>query len=760
MECRVRLPRSTLNPPFVGRASERSAIEAARVSSIHGPGGAGKSRLALEIAPAFLLDCDGVVTIAELRERFAREIGNGDPAHALAARGLGLIADEVDRLDPDAISWLASFEGRVILTSRRPIEVEPRIALGGLDAEAALELFTALAGECEEARVIVDRVDRLPLAIELAAGRVALLGGRELLARLDRQLETLPALRAAIAGSWSLLDDVEKTTLIACARFDDTFDAELVEASGGDLDALGRLRDSLLVADASSEGRPRFRLAESVRAFAREHADEDSRWIQALLARARVLSAALRNGADADLAAYRADLLALGTTEALELVAPLLPPSEILWRTEGVASDRLRIDRAEALRSLGRLADARREIGAVARDAEAARVEAAILRTLGESARAIEILESVPRSGFILDALGSCLQSAGRLAEARERHAEAVAMHVANGAARAEALARSHLAVATQRMGDPARAIPLHEHALAMHRDLRLVGAEMLHLAFAKHELGGGSASLFANAKSKLAEAGAIALESMAAMLAARFALDEGDFVRASLELADARRLLSPDWPRLVATERLVAGHLAMSEGAFARALEAYDASLAASRDVEVGFELLTPAYRALAATRLGLGAEYTLPAAHENPHLRAAWEILAGRGSASNAPSSEVRRAARFAGTSAPSALRLEANRLVLPDGRVIELGKRKNVRLVLACLFEARRSSPGAVVMPDALLAAGWPGEKMRADAATKRLHTAIWTLRSLGLDRVLLTKDEGYLLDPAVPVSLDEL
>jgi hypothetical protein len=135
--------------------------------------------------------------------------------------------------------------------------------------------------------------------------------------------------------------------------------------------------------------------------------------------------------------------------------------------------------------------------------------------------------------------------------------------------------------------------------------------------------------------------------------------------------------------------------------------------------------------------------------------------ELLLGSGRMPDASSvrasSEVRRALRFAG--ARPALRVgnEARALTLPDGRVIDLAKRKNVRLVLLALAEARRTRPGTPVAPDALVAAGWPGERMRADAAQKRLHTAIWTLRSLGLESLLVTRDEGYFLDPAVPIEI---
>ena len=61
--------------------------------------------------------------------------------------------------------------------------------------------------------------------------------------------------------------------------------------------------------------------------------------------------------------------------------------------------------------------------------------------------------------------------------------------------------------------------------------------------------------------------------------------------------------------------------------------------------------------------------------------------------------------------------------------------------------------RPTPRTLV--DALIEAGWPGERMRPDAAGKRLRTAIWTLRKAGLEALLLTRHDGYLLDPLVTI-----
>jgi hypothetical protein len=60
--------------------------------------------------------------------------------------------------------------------------------------------------------------------------------------------------------------------------------------------------------------------------------------------------------------------------------------------------------------------------------------------------------------------------------------------------------------------------------------------------------------------------------------------------------------------------------------------------------------------------------------------------------------------------------------------------------------------------VALPrDALLEAGWPGERVLAEAGATRVRVAIATLRSLGLGDVLQTRDDGYLLDPDVGITL---
>jgi hypothetical protein len=93
-----------------------------------------------------------------------------------------------------------------------------------------------------------------------------------------------------------------------------------------------------------------------------------------------------------------------------------------------------------------------------------------------------------------------------------------------------------------------------------------------------------------------------------------------------------------------------------------------------------------------------------------------------------------------------------------VMLDGALIELGKRVALRRIVAVLAQRRVTAPGEAVALDALVAAGWPDEKIRADAAINRIHVALSTLRRLGLRDVLLTVEHGYALDPAVAVTID--
>ena len=148
-----------------------------------------------------------------------------------------------------------------------------------------------LDGHADEAAAVVEicrRLDGIPLAIELAASRMASMTASEVRDRLDhrfrllvgsrRGLERHHTLRHAVAWSYDLLDDAEKALLERCSVFAGGFDLQSACAVAGSddldeyaiLDLLDALvRKSLLVADRSS-GRTRFSMLETIRQFAEE----------------------------------------------------------------------------------------------------------------------------------------------------------------------------------------------------------------------------------------------------------------------------------------------------------------------------------------------------------------------------------------------------------------------------------------------------------------------------------------------------------
>ena len=93
-----------------------------------------------------------------------------------------------------------------------------------------------------------------------------------------------------------------------------------------------------------------------------------------------------------------------------------------------------------------------------------------------------------------------------------------------------------------------------------------------------------------------------------------------------------------------------------------------------------------------------------------------------------------------------------------VLRSGPRTELDRRQTLRGILAALVARRRDRPNEPLSADALLVAGWPGERIDDDAGRNRVRVAISTLRSMGLRDVLLSQDDGYLLDPNVAIMIE--
>src|SRR5215468_5719406 len=343
---RSRLPRPRTS--FVGREYEiahaRTLLRGNRLLTLTGPGGCGKTRLAMALA-ASVTDgfAQGVqfVSLAAIRDpslvpvSIAQSIGLQDARgrslleHLSGYVGDGevlLVLDNFEQvLDAgEFVSELLDATGRlrVLVTSRSPLHVSgeqefpvPPLALpeGGPGTTAAavavcesVRLFAERAAasvpgftvtdENAEAVVgIVDRLDGLPLAIELAAARVKLLPPGEILARLGNSLGLLVSgsrdlptrqrtLRATIAWSYELLSGPARQLLAACSVFRggvalnvlESVCAEAADLRAPVLNAAGELADHSLLRQAAPVpgGGPRLAMLETVREFAAEQLAE------------------------------------------------------------------------------------------------------------------------------------------------------------------------------------------------------------------------------------------------------------------------------------------------------------------------------------------------------------------------------------------------------------------------------------------------------------------------------------------------------
>jgi hypothetical protein len=143
---------------------------------------------------------------------------------------------------------------------------------------------------------------------------------------------------------------------------------------------------------------------------------------------------------------------------------------------------------------------------------------------------------------------------------------------------------------------------------------------------------------------------------------------------------------------------------------------------------------------------------------AAEEAAARAARERLASAARIEGAPPElVVERAALdrvLTGAAAPRSSALlvgpEARWLVLANGARVDLVRHGPVRRLLDALVTARLERPGEALSAEALIEAGWPGERMRHSAGLLRVYSTVRRLRRIGLGEALVTRDDGYLLD----------
>lgn len=603
------------SPPsvLVGRVEELSrALEllgdrGGRLLTLWGPGGAGKTRLALEVAASAASRYrDGVwfVALAPVQDaalvvtEVARVLGvapvaGASPeetlAVALAERELLLVLDNFEHLldaAPAVAELLAAApQLDVLCTSREPLRIrgERRLEVGPLSVRDGSDLFLqrVLAvrpelglneADHEAIERICERLDGLPLALEMAASRAAIFAPRALEARLAEGLglpegprdlpERQRTLHATIDWSYQLLDPDERALFRSLAPFVGGVRVDSAESLWGPKAIHGLIslaEKSLLARREDQDQEPRFLMLETVREFAlaravadgvAEHSaglhaehylgltdraapelrgSEQRQWVTRLEHEQPNLRAGLDH------------LTAHDQSRAVRMAANL----EWFWVVKGRAMEgRMRLaevlgsapadapDLGRALAAAGQLT---LELG------EAAKAQSLLLEALGLARQNGD----ARLAAHALSHLGWAAESLGDYEGSRERHVEAVAIarEATDGAALEIAL--NNHAVMIARRGDLAAARPLLEESLSSARRrgeasvVAITAGNLAVIALDGGELETANA-LIGEALTRAREVDFRGMVSSSLMTHALILLELGNLEQACVQLAEA----------------------------------------------------------------------------------------------------------------------------------------------------------------------------------------------------------------------------
>jgi predicted ATPase len=569
---------------FVGRAAEldrlAAALEAPGLLIVKGPAGIGKSRLVSEAVHArrgraVRCDLSAATTFEGVLAAIARALdlslaprgGATQLGHALAAQGrVVLFLDDVEPI-PELAGALAGWrrdapEATLVVASRSAVRAdgEAILEVGPLSDADSVALLVARArhrgadiADDPQLTELAARLDGVPLALELAAGRLGVLSVGDLVERLGLSLLRSGAdhrhgtLRAALEASWGTLSPAEQAALAQLSVFAGGFELEdaeeVLDVGGSGLAAIAALEERSLV---SHDESGRLRLLASVREFAAEHLVDAGPAVvrhgrrMARLGTARALDAvhvtggaerlrAIGREADNLVAACRRALAradgevavcclcaawaVMGLRGPFDTISMLaVAVAEMPGLTDAQRSSACTVA-GRALRAVGRLGDARpfHEAALEATRAAGDRwTEGSVLANLGllaaddgrlEEAKALDeealaVLRAAGHrrfEGVVIGNLGILNAVRGDLDAAGRCFAEALAIHREVGDVRSEGFALSNLGNLARLTGDLDEAVSRLREAEALHRqvgDRRSEGIALTNLTAALRLLG------------------------------------------------------------------------------------------------------------------------------------------------------------------------------------------------------------------------------------------------------------------------------